>query len=133
MLEARPEQLVIFLGCHDIDETERFYRDTLGLEPVLDQGRCRILRVAGEAFLGFCQKESFDAESAGVITTLASRDVEALYETLRARGVRFDGPLRHNPEFSITHAFFRDPNGYLLELQRFDDPRWPAPRRGSPA
>ena len=33
-------------------------------------------------------------------------------------------PPTHNPEFAIYHFFFRDPSGYLLEIQRFDDPRW---------
>ena len=25
----------------------------------------------------------------------------------------------------IYHFFFRDPNGYMLEIQRFENPNWP--------
>jgi catechol 2,3-dioxygenase-like lactoylglutathione lyase family enzyme len=32
-----------------------------------------------------------------------------------------------NAATGITHFFFRDPAGYLLEIQRFDRPDWPHP------
>ncbi len=32
-----------------------------------------------------------------------------------------------NPEYRIYHCFLRDPDGYQIEIQRFDDPAWPAP------
>jgi hypothetical protein len=28
---------------------------------------------------------------------------------------------------NIYHCFLRDPNGYLIEIQRFLDPAWPRP------
>ena len=33
------------------------------------------------------------------------------------------GPV-FNPDFQIYQMFLRDPNGYLIEIQRFEDPRW---------
>jgi catechol 2,3-dioxygenase-like lactoylglutathione lyase family enzyme len=45
-------------------------------------------------------------------------------DRIRPRGVAIEKPPAANPEFEIYHFFFRDPNGYLLEIQRFDDPRW---------
>ena len=42
-------------------------------------------------------------------------------------GTTVDQPPRHNPEYGITHAFYRDPAGYRLEIQRFDDPDWARP------
>jgi catechol 2,3-dioxygenase-like lactoylglutathione lyase family enzyme len=41
--------------------------------------------------------------------------------------------VRHpafNADFRIYHCFFPDPNGYLLEIQRFDDPAWRADDAG---
>jgi len=30
----------------------------------------------------------------------------------------------YTPDLAGTARFFRDPNGYLIEIQRFEDPRW---------
>jgi len=38
------------------------------------------------------------------------------------RGVVFDSPPALNPKYNIYHCFLRDPNGYLLEIQRFEQP-----------
>ena len=40
---------------------------------------------------------------------------------LQARGVQFDKPPELNPKYAIYHCFLRDPNGYLLEIQRFEE------------
>jgi hypothetical protein len=31
-------------------------------------------------------------------------------------------PPAHSDTYRIYHCFLRDPNGYLVEFQRFDDP-----------
>ena len=120
------EQSVTFLYAAQLDRTHRFYTEVLGLEMVLDQGACRIYRVAQQAFLGFCSHRKPTAQE-GVIITLVRHDVEKAYQDLLSKGVSFEVPLRYNDRFDITQAFFRDPDGYLLELQRFDSPDWPMP------
>jgi catechol 2,3-dioxygenase-like lactoylglutathione lyase family enzyme len=114
---------ITFLPTPDLEATHAFYADVLGLELVLDQGVCRIYRSARDAFLGFCKKDAA-ASGAGVILTLVSDDVDGWYASLVERGVTFEKPPALNPDFQIYHCFFRDPNGYLLEIQRFEDPRW---------
>ena len=50
------EQQVTFIYASDPERSWRFYGETLGLELALDQGACRIYRVAGrEGFLGVCR------------------------------------------------------------------------------
>jgi catechol 2,3-dioxygenase-like lactoylglutathione lyase family enzyme len=101
----------------------------LGLPLSLDQGVCRIYRVAAGAYLGFCQKTDAlakdDAGSSGVILTLVTDEVDVWYERLRAQGVPFEKPPTENLKFNIYHCFLRDPNDYLIEIQRFNDPAWP--------
>ncbi|OQY24133.1 MAG: hypothetical protein DRJ03_06405 [Chloroflexi bacterium] len=33
-----------------------------------------------------------------------------------------------NPRYNIYHCFLRDPNGYLIEIQRFLDSAWKGTR-----
>jgi catechol 2,3-dioxygenase-like lactoylglutathione lyase family enzyme len=119
-------QQVTFLHTADLEKTTTFYRDILGLPLVLDQGVCRIFGVNNAAFLGFCQH--FDAKTAGdtVILTLVSPDVAGWQTFLEEQGVEIEKPTTFYEKFNITHIFFRDPNGYLVEIQTFHDPAWPA-------
>ena len=103
-----------------------FYGETLGLSVVLDQGGCRIFRVSRDGFLGVCRcSEARPRGPDGVIVTLVSDDVDGWYERLKAKGVAFETPPRANPEYGIYHCFLRDPDGYRVEIQRFDNPAWP--------
>jgi len=56
----------------------------------------------------------------GVIVTLVTSEVERVCADLEAAGVAFEQGPRFNPEYAITHAFLRDPDGYLVEIQRFE-------------
>lgn len=120
------DQQVTFLYTRDLEATARFYEEVLGLSLALDQGTCRIYRVAGGAFLGFCQREDAPERPQGVILTLVTGEVDLWYKALRQKGVTFEKPPARNPRYNIYHCFLRDPNGYLIEIQTFLDPAWPA-------
>ena len=117
------EQSVCFFYTADLKATQHFYQDTLGLPLVLDQGPCMIFQVSTDGFVGFCTHRE-PAPTDGLIITLATADVETVYEELQAKGVVFEKELAYNKRFNITNAFLRDPNGYLVEIQRFEDPNW---------
>jgi catechol 2,3-dioxygenase-like lactoylglutathione lyase family enzyme len=115
---------VTFCYTADLEKTARFYEEVLGLPLALDQGACRIYRVAGRAFLGFCRREEA-ARPEGIILTLVADDVDGWARRLLERGVVLEKPPAFNPAYNIYHCFLRDPSGYLVEIQRFEDPRWP--------
>ncbi len=117
------DSLITFLPTTNLESTAGFYEDILQLELALDQTACRIYRIAEGGYLGFCQREAL-SEQRGVILTLVTEDVDNWYVKLRDAGVEIKAPPAQNPQYNIYHFFFRDPNGYLLEIQRFDDPRW---------
>lgn len=128
------EQQVTFLYVRDTEISWRFYGETLELPLVLDQGLARIYRVgSGDAFLGICkasgvqQPPSPDRAPLGLIFTFVTQDVDAWYERLRGRGVVFERAPQLNETYRIYNCFFRDPDGYLMEIQRFLDPAWPRP------
>lgn len=114
-------QFITFLATRDLARTDEFYTRVLGLPLVRDQGDCRIYRASAHAFIGFCERANA-IEARGVILTLVTDDVDGWYERLRAQGIAFEKPPTHNPRYGIYHCFLRDPNGYLIEIQRFDEP-----------
>jgi catechol 2,3-dioxygenase-like lactoylglutathione lyase family enzyme len=118
------KQTVTFLYTDDLAGTARFYEQTLGLALVLDQGTCRIYESSSGAFVGLCERDE-GASPDGVIFTLVTDDVDGAYEALCEAGVDFEKPPEYNPAYDIYHCFLRDPNGYLIEIQRFEDPDWP--------
>ncbi|MBD2503484.1 VOC family protein [Anabaena azotica] len=123
---SRPliEQQITFLYTNDLTTSARFYEEKLGWELWLDQGSCRIYGVCGSAYLGLCQTSGTSAPpsegKSGVIFTLVTQQVDEWYEYLKKLGVEFEKPPTYNEKYKIYHCFLRDPNGYLIEIQRFD-------------
>lgn len=119
------DQQVTFLLVADLERSTEFYRDALGLEIVLDQGDCRILRVTDTAFVGICERKG-ERDPGAVLVTLVTDEVDERHRALVAAGVRCDKEPQFNPAYNVYHAFYRDPDGYLVEIQRFLDPAWPS-------
>lgn len=126
MSRPKIDQQVTFLYTRDLAKTAVFYEELLELPLVLDQGSCRIYRVSADGFLGFCQREEAPEKPVGVIFTLVTAGVDVWHRFLSDKGVEFEKPPALNPGYNIYHCFLRDPNGYLLEIQQFLDPAWPA-------
>jgi catechol 2,3-dioxygenase-like lactoylglutathione lyase family enzyme len=120
------DQQITFLYTADLATTARFYEDIMGLDLALDQGSCRIYLTASNAYLGICKRLDAVIDPGNVIFTLVTPDVDGWYEMLKEKGVAFEKPPALNPRYQIYHCFLRDPNGYLIEIQRFEDPRWKA-------
>ena len=118
------EHYTTFLYTRDLEKTAEFYEGLMGLPLALDQGDCRIYRVAERGFLGFCQREEAPSNPGGVILTLITDEVDEWYAYLKEQGVTFVKRPAYNPKYDVYHCFLRDPNGYLGEIQRFEDPRW---------
>ena len=120
---AKWDAQVTFCYGREFEAAAHFYEELLGLTLALDQGACRIYKVCDGAFLGICRREQ-PPQSDGIILTLVTDDVDGWHARLVERGVAFEKPPAFNPKFNIYHCFLRDPNGYLVEIQRFDDPAW---------
>lgn len=110
---------ITFVYVAELERSANFYGRLLGLELVRDQGACRVYRAATDAYLGICDHRPPDP--GGVIITLVTDDVDEWAERLRSSGLVVDGP-RANAQFELRHCFVRDPDGHLVEIQRFDNP-----------
>lgn len=123
MCSVSPQSTIIFLKTRDMEKTTHFYTQTLGFELILDQDYCRIFRACPNSHLGFCMTEA-STGSSEVIITLEFSDVDDYYHRLKSLGIEVEIPPRLNEKFNIYQMFLRDPNGYLIEIQRFLDPLW---------
>lgn len=115
---------ITFLRVADIDRSHGFYAEGLGLPLVLDQGGCRIYRLNEGAYLGLCERDQ--PGSSGVVVTIVTGKVDAWYNRFAAAGAEIEGQPQDNPDYRIYHFFARDPDGHLLEVQRFWDEDWAA-------
>lgn len=118
------DEQITFLYCEDMAKTAPFYEKVLGLELALDQGSCRIYHtVARKAYIGICERATARAKD-GVIFTIVTQDVDAWYERIISHGITCENEPRMNEQYQIYHFFVKDPNGYLIEIQRFQHSDW---------
>ncbi len=110
---------ITFVYVGDLARSAAFYGGVLGLELVRDQGACLIYRAATDAYLGCCDHRM--PEPGGVILTLVTDDVDGWADRLHAAGYVVEGPSA-NDQFALYHCFVHDPDGHLVEIQRFDEP-----------
>lgn len=120
---TKPRSGITFLKTKDLDRTSHFYTAQMGFEQVLDQGTCRIYQICKNCYLGFCLTEG-ETGSDEVIYTVEIEDVDGYHEKLLRAGVEIVTSPRLNERYKIYQMFVRDPNGYLIEIQRFLDPHW---------
>jgi catechol 2,3-dioxygenase-like lactoylglutathione lyase family enzyme len=124
MTDKKFDSQITFVYVKNLDISRKFYEDLLGLRLVHDQGTCRIVKIAGEAYLGYCSMNQQMIGGEGVLITLVVNEVDEWYQLLIDNKVNLFDPPRHNPEYGIYHFFFLDPDGYRWEIQRFDDENW---------
>ncbi len=118
------DEQITFLYCEDLAKTAPFYEDVLGFELAVDQGSCRIYHITGRiAYVGLCERAT-PREKDGVIFTLVTQDVDGWYEHITAQDINCEYAPRLNETYNIYHFFVKDPNGYLIEFQRFAEIDW---------
>lgn len=113
---------ITFLHAQDLDKTKAFYTQTLGLHLVRDQGTCLIFGVNNKAFLGFSTHIDPVPAERNIILTLVCEDVDAWYEALKSKDCDILEPPKYNQKFQIYPFFLKDPDGYWIEIQKFDQP-----------
>ncbi|MCA9904843.1 MAG: VOC family protein [Anaerolineae bacterium] len=116
------------LFVEDFDKCLAFYRDKLGLpvaqqEPdfaafTMEDQDFAIQGLAASAQMVNVDVSTFEAQTGGVDRVMLCarvENVDAAYETLKARGVEFTLPPTSQP-WGIRAAYFRDPEGNIWEI-----------------
>lgn len=116
---------ITFLYTRDLEKSAQFYEGILGLPLIVDQGSCRIYHIVGrQAYFGICERNTAPEQPEGIIFTIVTQDVDAWYERITSNGWECEYAPRTNETYNIYHFFVKDPNGYLLEVQRFAEADW---------
>jgi len=114
----------IRLLVSDFPACFRFYRDTLGFTPTFGSEEDVYAGFdANGQVIALFQRELM-AEAVGadagaqddVVLVLATKDVDAAADALRAKGVALVSEPADRPDWGIRTAHFRDPDGHLIEI-----------------
>jgi predicted enzyme related to lactoylglutathione lyase len=109
----------IAVPVKEIERAVPFYRDKLGMKflfqapPALAFFDCGGIRL----LLDRPEKPEFERHSSVIYFRVA--DIQASYETFRARGVAFEGEphvIHKTEKYELKMAFFRDTEGNVLAL-----------------
>jgi len=113
----------LFLYYKDLKKALEFYSETLGMELVADYGMAYILRMTADSYLILvdADKGMHSAEEPKTVAlALLSDKLEEWYAYLKSRDVKIK--YEYKPQEGSAHDGFVavDPEGYLLEFERFD-------------
>jgi catechol 2,3-dioxygenase-like lactoylglutathione lyase family enzyme len=117
-------QSIVFTYTDDLEIGAAFFSDVLELDLVVDQGACRIFRLTKSSFIGVCSIPGRPSNNAAVTITIVTDQVDEWHRYLIAKGVVYENPPSHSPEFGVYSSLFTSPDGYRIEIQRFDDRTW---------
>jgi predicted enzyme related to lactoylglutathione lyase len=116
--------LVVWVYTEDLDGTCAFYSDTLGLKQVRDEGDARMFETGPGHAVGVSRATGFrEVQPAGGMITIVTDDVDDWYARLDRAGATLRGKPERNDQFGIYAFLAEDPNGYLIEFQKFLDER----------
>ncbi len=116
------EGLITFLYYDDLERAARFYEDVMGFEKTVDQGWAKIYRTAGEAHVGLVDGSRGyhrPSPSKPVMITVVVNDVDAWFRYLKGKGIETLSEPRDHKEIGIRAFLFEDPEGYVIEIQKF--------------
>ena len=121
MQQTGPEAgMITWVYCKDLEEAARFYGDVLELPLSRDAGAARIYQAGDQALIGVCREfENRRANPEGGMITLLRDDVDGWYSRLQAKGATLHGAPEKIEQFGIYSFFCEDPNGYVIEVQKF--------------
>jgi predicted enzyme related to lactoylglutathione lyase len=115
---------ITLLYFRNIEKAFHFYEDVLGLKVRIDQGYGRIYEVSGSALLGVMdEKRGFlqSGQGKSIMISLVTDDVDPWYEALEKRGVKMLSEPLTKEDIGIRSFLFEDPEGHILEIQKFLD------------
>ena len=113
----------LFLYYKDLDRATDFYQRVLGLELMADYQMAKVFRISGDSYviLVDAAKGMHTAdEPKSVALALLTNQLDGWYAYLRARGIQPRHDFSPTPGRPHDGFVIEDPEGYLLEFERFN-------------
>lgn len=122
----KPHEIAVVFNVSDIERTERFYRDTLGLDVSRQEGAEPFWLIAdlipGTQLLFFQTDDVRPGNTPAVVFDLKPGGIDDLIAALAEQGVSIVTPVSEAP--GGWSADFQDPDGNMLAFwQRAEVPR----------
>ena len=115
------DQQIIFLTVSNLEASSKFYGDIFGFRMARNQVSCRIYHLNGNSYIGLCEGEPPEVPT-GSAQCWVTDNVDGCYETARSNGLDIMFAPRFNEKYKIYHFYLKDPDGHVIEVQRFEDP-----------
>ena len=114
---------ITFLKTKNLEENRNFYSTLLKFNIALKQANCIIYNVGLNSYWGFCETNEEISTSEKTCLTLVvetSKEVNIWADFLKKKGVNLTKEPSMYEKYHIYNIFFKDPDGYSLEIQSFE-------------
>lgn len=112
--------LIAWLYYRDLPRDIKFYEEVRGFSLEVDQGWSKIYKVREGAYIGLVdERHGYHGASDAnpVIICLNVLDADSWFNMLKERGVELEGKPKESERLRIRFFMFRDPEGYVIEIQ----------------
>jgi predicted enzyme related to lactoylglutathione lyase len=117
--------LLTFFYYKDMARAGEFYEKIMGFELVQDQKWAKIFRVADNAYMG-CVDGNIGYHkhdpTKPVMLTVIVDDPDAWYQHFMENGIEPLDKPHDDVELNMRIFLLKDPEGYVIEIQKFNDP-----------
>lgn len=115
---------IVFFPCKNLMDTQEFYSCVVGIS-VHRKMDNSIIFDSGYGYLGFCKYSDDRPMANGVCISFNAQsreDVDCHYHRIiQQRPQCIMQPPKQHENFPVYSFFMKDPNGYLVEIQKIDD------------
>ncbi len=119
----KPIYPITFLRTNNLQITRLFYEKIMNFPVALEQSGCVIFRIGNFGYWGFCETEEeiIGPEKVCLTVVVEEREeVEEWHKYLMENNVKLKRVPQISSLYKIYNSFYFDPNGYVLEIQAFD-------------
>ena len=117
--------LLTFFYYKDFQKAGDFYENIMGFKLVQDQKWAKIFQVSENSFMG-CVDGNIGYHKASptkpVMLTVIVDDPDAWYEHFKINGIETINEPHEDEELNMRIFLLHDPEGYVIEIQKFHDP-----------
>jgi len=116
------EGMITFTYHDDLEKASEFYRDTIGLQSVMDRPWVKIYRAGADSHIGLVDSRRGylrPSKDKPVMLSITVKDVDAWHRRLTEKGAQTNHPPEEAEDIHMRGFLTWDPSGYVIELLEF--------------